>query len=93
MAMCEIQEYKFPGIQFKNFNCRRAFEAAERTARKKEAQDAERGRAITEELSLARKRQTAEKERRLAEQVFTVFRLAEQVFTVFRHHAKHVNSL
>merc|ERR1712194_960538 len=47
---------------------KRAFEAAERAARGKEQQEKERQEAINEELSIARKRQTAEKERRLAEQ-------------------------
>jgi len=47
---------------------KRAFEAAERVARKKEQQEKDRQEAINEELAVARKRQTAEKERRLAEQ-------------------------
>ncbi|CAD7972667.1 unnamed protein product [Amoebophrya sp. A25] len=47
---------------------KRAFEAAERAARGKEQQERARVSAINEELSVARKRQTAEKERRLAEQ-------------------------
>lgn len=47
---------------------KRAFEAAERAARGKEQQEKDRQTAINEELSIARKRQTAEKERRLAEQ-------------------------
>lgn len=47
---------------------KRAGEAAERAARAKEQQEKDRQGAINEELSVARKRQTAEKERRLAEQ-------------------------
>eukprot|EP00392_Amoebophrya_sp_AT5.2_P006067 g6077.t1 len=47
---------------------KRAFEAAERAARAKEQQERNRVEAINEELSVARKRQTAEKEKRLAEQ-------------------------
>ena len=47
---------------------RRAFEAAERGARKKEEQERDRQTAINDELAVARKRQTAEKEQRLAEQ-------------------------
>lgn len=42
---------------------KRAFEAAERAARLKEQQEGERAEAINEDLALARKKQTAEKER------------------------------
>ena len=47
---------------------KRADESAERAARAKEQQEKERQIAMNQELSVARKRQTAEKERRLAEQ-------------------------